>query len=77
MADYCQQCSLDLFGKDLKELAALLPREDFLPDNGAEVLCEGCGWTLVDFDGKCVDPKCKVHSEPMDLNQRLDKMHGH
>jgi len=49
MADFCQQCSEELFGADGKDLAELC-------DTGsmAEVLCEGCGLITVDHQGRRV-----------------------
>lgn len=59
MADYCKQCSMELFGEDCKELAGIgqglaLPG----PDYGYEALCEGCGPTVVNDEGVCIYPKC-------------------
>lgn len=52
MADFCKQCSIDLFGEDFKELAG---------EGRRMGLCEGCGIVIVDPEGECVDPYCKVH----------------
>ena len=57
MADYCKQCSTDLFGKDYKNFAGLVPPGGRLVD----VLCEGCGPTTVDPTGKCVG-SCERHN---------------
>lgn len=61
MADFCQQCSIELFGKDFRELAELMPKENYTDDAGCGTLCEGCGPTVVDFDGKCVAAYCEKH----------------
>lgn len=59
MADFCQQCSIEMFGEDMKDLAGLIP-----PDKVAEpgwyalVICEGCGPIDVDNDGRCMTPDC-------------------
>ena len=52
MASYCQQCSVDLFGKDSKDFA--VPDNEITdPDAQYYVICEGCGHALVDIDGRC------------------------
>ena len=56
MADFCKDCSIELFGADNKDLAELC--ED---PGRIDVLCEGCGgWIWVDHTGRkiCdVDPR--------------------
>lgn len=59
MADFCQQCSIEVFGEDMRDLAGLNP--DASITDKAGVLCEGCGWIVVDNEGKCIDPYCEVH----------------
>lgn len=54
MADFCYQCTADLFG------AEYAPNNDMAgiakPDYMVGVLCEGCsGWVFVDSEGKCLD----------------------
>ena len=62
MADFCQQCSLEMFGMDFRELAELGPKGSVLPpEHGWTALCEGCGPTLVDQDGKCIAAYCPEH----------------
>jgi hypothetical protein len=56
MANYCKQCSEDLFGKDSKDFAGLVSVGCPL----VEVVCEGCGPTTVDYNGKCVG-SCDRH----------------
>ncbi len=68
MADFCKQCSIEHFGKDFKELARpdyapKLTDEDKEQGMGWAVLCEGCGFIIVDDDGKCIDPKCEKHGK--------------
>lgn len=58
MADFCQQCSIEIWGKDHRDLASLCLLGEFV-----EALCEGCGPTYVDGDGKCVNPYCEKHGE--------------
>lgn len=54
MSWFCQQCSIEMFGKDFKELAWYKEHMD---------LCETCGWIRVNKEGRCVDPECPVHGE--------------
>ncbi len=62
MADYCQQCSIELFGQDSKDFAD--DRNESLVRTVMTVVCEGCGFALVDKDGKCVGGHClKSHKE--------------
>ncbi len=58
MADFCKQCSIANFGKDFGDLAQLSTREDTAKGMFAVVLCEGCGPTSVDHEGRCVKPNC-------------------
>ena len=61
MADFCWQCCETVLGIRGEQ-------NDF---NGfvefksegvtASVLCEGCGPTVVDQEGKCINPNCKEH----------------
>lgn len=51
MADFCKQCSIELFGKDSKDLAR--PDAEH-PDSKFPALCENCGWIVIDKDGKCL-----------------------
>lgn len=50
MADFCRQCSIELFGEDFKDLAGLCKEGEVVT-----VICEGCGYTTVDCDGNCCD----------------------
>ncbi len=58
MADFCRQCSIDLFGKDFRELSGLVSSEDWELGYGALVICEGCGPVIVDIEGSCVSEDC-------------------
>ena len=61
MADFCKQCSEELFGEDFKELANLLPAEQYSDTIGAIGICEGCEGMVFDINGKCVDHSCSKH----------------
>jgi hypothetical protein len=60
MADFCKQCSIEMFGTDTGDLAGLSTPADTAAGTFAIVLCEGCGDTVVDHTGKCVSDKCLV-----------------
>lgn len=71
MADFCRQCSIEIFGSDFKELAGLCKEDEV-----AGVICEGCGYTYVDHNGCCVDacegsyhrkPGDPLHPSPQEL----------
>lgn len=62
MADFCSQCSINNFGKDFGDLKGL--GKELLPGYGWLCICEGCGITLVDNQGKCVSKSClKKHNK--------------
>jgi hypothetical protein len=46
MAEFCQQCSEELFGHDTRDLA------NMCHSGTSEELCEGCGWIYVNSEGK-------------------------
>lgn len=62
MADFCKECCIASFGFDTKDLANLLPPEQYTNDVGALALCECCGPIVVDIDGKRMskdwEPSC-------------------
>ena len=58
MADFCKQCSIDIFGEDFRELAGITTQEGWNDGKAAVVLCEGCGPIQVDPDGNCVSENC-------------------
>ncbi len=55
MADFCKQCSIELFGEDFEELAGLSTLTEETDKLGlvVRVLCEGCGATEVNSKGEC------------------------
>lgn len=65
MAEFCKQCTDELFGPDMKhDFEGLSEESDTKLDIYAMVLCEGCGNTLVNHLGECVDPLClKKHGK--------------
>lgn len=54
MADYCRQCSIELFGEDFKDMAGLVTEEQEADYFVATVICEGCGPTDVNRSGECM-----------------------
>lgn len=54
MADFCKQCSEELFGEDFGDLKGLCTEGDFV-----QTICEGCGFDcVVDHEGRCVSEDC-------------------
>jgi hypothetical protein len=64
MADFCKQCSIDMFGEDFGDLAGITTEEDTANNRFVLVICEGCGPTDVDHTGKCVSGNCLRKSSP-------------
>lgn len=65
MADFCKQCSIDVFGEDYRDLAGLMMDEDADKGYVYHVLCEDCGPNcVVDNQGVCQSRTClKQHGE--------------
>ena len=64
MADFCSQCSEDVYGKDFGDMKGLSTEEDTVDGKYAVVLCEGCGPCQVDHTGKCISIDCfKKHGK--------------
>ena len=51
MADFCKQCSIEIFCEDFGDMAGISTPEDTAKGFYARVLCEGCGLILVDHTG--------------------------
>lgn len=51
MADFCRDCSIDVWGKDYGDLADLSTEEDTKNGLFCVVICEGCGIIQVDHEG--------------------------
>lgn len=67
MADFCKQCSIELFDENFGELANLVTEAQFNEGKVAFVLCEGCGSTTVDHTGTCIFSGClRKHVAPID-----------
>jgi hypothetical protein len=50
MSDFCQECSIRMFGKDTEDFAG-----ECSEDQMVQVLCEGCGVIWVDKNGKRIN----------------------
>ena len=57
MADFCKDCSIELFGEDFKELANIAREGE-----AAQVLCESCGYIWVNSKGE----KIKMDTQKVD-----------
>lgn len=64
MAEFCKQCSIDLFGADSRDLAGLITKEEVAEGFGAVVICEGCGIIRVDHEGVCLPEPEYVATPP-------------
>jgi hypothetical protein len=57
MAEFCAQCTIDHFGDSLAQYPGA-ERGDLAglcaPGEVVVVICEGCGFTYVDSDGRCI-----------------------
>ena len=75
MADFCKQCSIDMFGEDTKDHANLCPSET--GPYYVAVICEGCGYTYVDETGTCCLYDClEKHGIDMEYNSWLGEMNS-
>lgn len=67
MADFCAQCSVEIFGEDFGDLKGIAARKltdaERAEGYGWTALCEGCGAILVDDEGRCV-VDCLRHHNP-------------
>ena len=58
MADFCKQCSLELFATDFHDLRGTGDGSKLEDGYGWQVLCEGCGPTIVNDAGECIATNC-------------------
>ena len=62
MADFCKQCSIEIFGKDFGDLKPTPEQIATLKEGeGFTELCEGCGFTVVGNEGECIYAFCPKH----------------
>ena len=64
MADFCLECSKELFGEEVKsDFDGILSEDQSQEGFVQPVLCEGCGYICVDHVGK------KIESEDDTINE--------
>ena len=63
MADFCKACSIELSGKDFKDLTNITKQKDYDKDLACFVTCEGCGVIQVDPAGNCLSKECLKKGE--------------
>lgn len=63
MADFCKQCSINIFVDDFGELAGITSEDDWAQGVAQTVICEGCGPIQVDPKGNCVSKDCMCSGE--------------
>jgi hypothetical protein len=62
MADFCKQCSEEIFGEDFGDFVFDADGPQPSENYRCHVLCEGCGFNcLVDRDGRCWSETCLKH----------------
>lgn len=61
MADFCKQCSIDIFGEDFGDLKGIGDGTPLAPGMGWLALCEDCGDAIVDDEGVCIADNCAKH----------------
>ena len=57
MADFCKQCSEEMFGEDFEDLKIVKEGQVL------RTICEGCGLTVVDHTGRCIAACLNKHGE--------------
>lgn len=78
MADFCKECSKDLFNADTNDLTGIVTAEDTAKGFiSSVVICEGCGPIQVDHEGSCKSEDCigdhrKLTPHTADVEQALD-----
>lgn len=63
MAEFCKQCTLEVWGDYPSDFVGITTHEDVAEGMYAWVLCESCGHIPVDVDGSCVGENCCVHGK--------------
>lgn len=62
MADFCKQCSIEMFGEDGEDLKGIsdrtLTKEEKEKGLGWSAICEGCGFIIVNDEGECITENC-------------------
>lgn len=76
MADFCKQCSIEMFGKDFGDFKGLISRWKSWKGYGVPVLCEGCGFILVNHKGKRIKTFYNQEEMKYELNKEKEKREG-
>lgn len=64
MAEFCKQCSEELFGQDFGDLSGLSTDQHDKDKLYCCVICEGCGAIQVNSKGECISKDClKNHNK--------------
>lgn len=67
MADFCKECSIEIFNKDFEDFVdstrRKLTEKEKEEGYGWSVICEGCGYILVDDEGKRIGPSIPVKAK--------------
>ena len=63
MADFCKQCSEELFGEDFGDFTGISTERNDINRSYVSVLCEGCGPTSVNSKGECMYHKGRTSKE--------------
>ncbi|AIW04010.1 hypothetical protein EM69_004005 [Salmonella enterica subsp. enterica serovar Typhimurium] len=66
MADFCKECSIDMWGKDTGDLSGLITEAEVKEGYGAVVICEGCGIIRVDNNGKRLEEPDPIATVPVE-----------
>ena len=61
MAEFCKQCNKEVFDIDVSDFKGQSTEADTKKGLYISVLCEGCGFILVDHMGECIDRNCPKH----------------
>jgi hypothetical protein len=67
MADFCKQCSIEIFGEDFGDLSDITTEAETKEGYYALVICEGCGIIQVDHEGKCISNDCLKNGHVKDV----------
>jgi len=67
MADFCKQCSIEIFGEDFGDLSDITTKMKTKDGIYAFVICEGCGIIQVDHEGKCISNDCLKNGHVKDV----------
>ena len=64
MASFCKSCSIEIFDKDVGDLAGITSEKNETNGVAAIVICEGCGVIQVDHAGNCISIDCLRVNQP-------------